>query len=91
LTSGDKVIITSPRGTKLSFSINGRAGIPDTGILNKPGEFGNLPAGEAFIPPVEGTANGLLLVDGAIADIELDAPVKIITRVLCFDKIAKEC
>jgi leucyl aminopeptidase (aminopeptidase T) len=77
LTAGDQVIITSPQGSHLSFSISGRAGIPDTGILTQPGEFGNLPAGEAFIAPVEGTANGVLIVDGAIADIELDAPVRI--------------
>ncbi|HEY4491183.1 MAG TPA: aminopeptidase, partial [Acidobacteriota bacterium] len=80
LTTGDQVIITNSQGSHLSFSIHGRAGIPDTGVLNNPGEFGNLPAGEAFIPPVEGTANGLLIVDGAIADIELDAPVRIIIK-----------
>lgn len=78
LTGGDEVTITSAQGTDLSFSIHGRAGIPDTGILSQPGAFGNLPAGEAFIPPVEGTAHGLLVVDGAVADVELDAPVQII-------------
>lgn len=80
LTTGDKVTVTSSQGSNLSFSIHGRAGIPDTGILNRPGEFGNLPAGEAYIAPVEGTANGLLIVDGAIADIELDTAVEIIIR-----------
>jgi leucyl aminopeptidase (aminopeptidase T) len=77
LTTGDQVTLTSAQGSNLSFSIRGRDGIPDTGILSHPGEFGNLPAGEAFIAPVEGTANGLLIVDGAIADVELDALVKI--------------
>ena len=80
LTFGDAVTITSPQGSNISFSIKGRVGIPDTGILGQPGEFGNLPAGEAFIAPVEGTANGSLIVDGAIADMELDAPVKIIVK-----------
>jgi len=80
LTAGNDVIITSPEGSNISFSIKGRVGIPDTGILDQPGEFGNLPAGEAFIAPVEGTANGVLIVDGAIADIELDVPVKIIVK-----------
>jgi len=80
LTSGDNVTITNAAGSNLSFSINGRDGIPDTGILSRPGDFGNLPAGEAFIAPVEGTANGLLIVDGAIAEIELDVPVKIIVE-----------
>src|SRR5574341_37783 len=80
LMGGDKVTITSGQGTNLTLSIHGRTGIPDTGILNSQGDFGNLPAGEAFIAPVEGTANGLLIVDGAIADIELDAPVEITIR-----------
>ena len=85
LTGGDNVTITSATGSNLSFSIHGRDGIPDTGILSHPGDIGNLPAGEAFIAPLEGTANGLLIVDGAIADIELDAPVEITIR----DGIAK--
>ncbi len=80
LTSGDEVTITSHQGSNLSFSIRGRTGIPDTDSLKHPGDFGNLPAGEAFIAPLEGTANGVLIVDGAIADIELDAPVKITIR-----------
>ncbi len=80
LTGSDEVTIASAEGTNLSFSVRDRAGIPDTGILNRPGDFGNLPAGEAFIPPIEGTANGLLVVDGAIADVELDAPVKITVK-----------
>jgi len=85
LTGGDKVTITSAQGTNLSLSIHGRVGIPDTDALNHSGDFGNLPAGEAFIAPLEGTANGSLIVDGAMADIELDAPVEIIIR----DGIAK--
>ncbi len=85
LTAGDTVTITSSQGSNLSFSIRGRAGISDTGIFSQPGAFGNLPAGEAFIPPVEGTANGLVVVDGAIADIELDVPVAIVIT----DGIAK--
>jgi len=85
LTTGVQVTLTSAQGSNLSFSIRGRDGIPDTGILSHPGDVGNLPAGEAFIAPVEGTASGILIVDGAIADIELDAPV----RILIEDGIAK--
>jgi leucyl aminopeptidase (aminopeptidase T) len=77
LTNGDTLMIASTQGTILSFSIRNRVAIPDTDMLNRPGDFGNLPAGEAFIAPVEGTTKGVLIVDGAIADIELDAPVEI--------------
>lgn len=75
LTNHEIVTITSDAGTNISFSIKGRNGIPDTGILDIAGEFGNLPAGESFVAPVEGTAHGTIVIDGAIADIELDETV----------------
>jgi Leucyl aminopeptidase (aminopeptidase T) len=34
----------------------------DTGLYLQRGEWGNLPAGEAYIAPVEGTAEGVLVV-----------------------------
>lgn len=62
LTRGHSVRITTPYGTDLSFSIEGRNGRGDTGLLLEPGAFGNLPGGEAYIAPVEGTAEGVLVV-----------------------------
>jgi len=59
MNAADSVRITSPDGTNLSFSIRGRRSVPDTGLL-KAGRFGNLPAGEAFVAPVEGTGEGTL-------------------------------
>jgi len=55
--------ITTPNGTHISFSKKGRKVLPDTGILTKEGSFGNLPAGEVFLAPVEGTANGRLILE----------------------------
>jgi leucyl aminopeptidase (aminopeptidase T) len=66
IDEGKDVKITTPAGTNITFSIEGRAGHPDTGIIHKKGEFTNLPAGEAYTAPVEGTANGTVAVDGAI-------------------------
>ena len=37
----------------------------DTGILTRKGAFGNLPAGEVFLAPVEGTARGRLVLEWA--------------------------
>ncbi len=62
------VEVTAPAGTELKFSVAGRKTHPDTGIYHEPGDFGNLPAGEAFIAPVEGTAEGKVVVDGSMAD-----------------------
>ena len=71
LSSGVRVHLTSARGTDLVMSIEGRIGYPDTGQYLTPGDFGNLPAGEAYIAPVEGTASGVLVVDGAMAGVGL--------------------
>ena len=43
--------------------------ISDAGELTEPGAFGNLPCGEGFIAPVEGTGEGTLVVDGSIAGV----------------------
>jgi leucyl aminopeptidase (aminopeptidase T) len=64
---GARVHITSRAGTDLTFDISGRKPHADTGILRKPGDFGNLPAGEVFIAPVEGTGEGLAVIDGVIS------------------------
>jgi len=66
------------RGGRLTMSLEGRKASADSGLIHKPGEFGNLPAGEAYIAPVEGTANGELIVDGSVAGIGiLRSPLRI--------------
>ena len=58
LTAAREARLLAP-GTDISFSLSGRRGMSDTGILTRPGSFGNLPAGEAYIAPLEGTARGI--------------------------------
>jgi len=77
LDKGKEVKITSPGGTNLTFSIDGRKGDPDTGICNEKGDFTNLPGGEAYIAPKEGTANGILVVDGSMGKGLVDEPIRI--------------
>jgi leucyl aminopeptidase (aminopeptidase T) len=62
LTAGNQIRVTTPFGTDLSFSISGRVGGTDTGLIHAAGEFGNLPGGEAYVAPVEGTAEGVLVL-----------------------------
>ena len=63
-------------GKSLTFSIADRNGVPSTGMYVNPGESGNLPSGEAYIAPLEGTAEGQILVDGSIAGIgKIDSPL----------------
>jgi len=67
LLSGAPMIrITTPLGTDLTFSTKGRTAHPDTGIVKEKGGFTNLPAGEVYVAPLEGTANGRLVIDGTI-------------------------
>ena len=62
ITAGNDVHILTPFGTDLHFSINGRVGGVDAGLIHNRGDFGNLPGGEAYTAPVEGTAEGKLVV-----------------------------
>jgi len=61
--------LETPAGTRLRMGIAGRRAHPDTGIYHKPGDFGNLPAGEAFIAPLERTGEGRVVVDGSMVDL----------------------
>jgi leucyl aminopeptidase (aminopeptidase T) len=81
LNRGSKARITCPRGSDLRIGLEGRLGIVDAGELGNKGAFGNLPCGEGFIAPVEGTTEGTLVVDGSIAGVGLlEAPVLLTVR-----------
>jgi leucyl aminopeptidase (aminopeptidase T) len=66
LSDASSARITSPEGTALILSLEGRTGLADTGDLTAPGAFGNLPAGEGFVAPAEGETNGRIVFDGSI-------------------------
>ena len=81
LRSGDEARITCKHGSDLRLGLEGRIPIADAGVLNAPGAFGNLPCGEAFVAPVEGTGEGTLVVDGSIAGVGLvETPVELTVR-----------
>jgi leucyl aminopeptidase (aminopeptidase T) len=75
LTKAHSFKITSKEGTNLSGSLKARTGLADGGILHNSGDMGNLPAGEAFIAPVEDSVNGTLVIDASLADVTLDSPI----------------
>jgi leucyl aminopeptidase (aminopeptidase T) len=81
LNGGAEARITCRHGSDLRIGLEGRLGIVDAGELSSRGAFGNLPCGEGFIAPVEGTAEGTLVVDGSIAGVGLlDTPVSLTIR-----------
>jgi aminopeptidase len=65
VNAAELIQIKTPNGTFLSFSKKGRRAIADTGILTRRGSFGNLPSGEVFLAPLEGTAQGKLVLEWA--------------------------
>ncbi len=61
---GSKTIrVVTEKGTDIEFSVEGREWGVDDGIYDKPRAWGNLPAGEVYVAPVEGTANGRIVVE----------------------------
>ena len=79
--------IVSEVGSDLRMDITGRAWVTDdSGICHKKGDFTNLPAGELFICPVEGSANGTLMVDGSFIE-TLQEPVKVSVKDGIADRI----
>lgn len=79
LSDADLVRVTAPNGTSLSFSIKGRVVLADTGILTQPGAFGNLPAGEAYVAPREGTSDGVMVLEWAPTR-KLTSPVTLVVK-----------
>jgi leucyl aminopeptidase (aminopeptidase T) len=81
LGAGAEARITCARGSDLRMGLEDRTAIIDAGMLSKRGAFGNIPCGEAFIAPVEGTGEGSLIVDGSIAGVgKVAAPVELEVR-----------
>jgi leucyl aminopeptidase (aminopeptidase T) len=81
LNRSSEARITCKNGSDLRIGLEGRMGIVDAGELGNRGAFGNLPCGEGFIAPVEGTSNGTLVIDGSIADVGLlETPVELTVR-----------
>jgi len=68
LTIGKNVHLTSPLGTDVTFSIEGKRGHSDTGLVHEPGNFSNLPAGEASVGPVPGKTNGQIVIERGMAN-----------------------
>ncbi len=65
LSVAGNVRITSPSGTDLEFRIDGRAARADTGILQQPGDKGDIPGGQVLVEPLSNTTAGKLVPDSS--------------------------
>jgi len=78
LEKGKKMKITTELGSNLTAGMEGREMQTELGFARNPGQSGCLPDGEVSFDPVSGSANGILYVDGPIANIGVPStPVKI--------------
>lgn len=66
LTGALSAHVRTSNGTDIFFDLQGREFRADTGLLNQPGRSGNLPAGEVYIAPLEGTSNGRMVIEPGI-------------------------
>ncbi|MFC1957580.1 aminopeptidase [Chloroflexota bacterium] len=60
-TSGKEARLTTPDGTDITVSLEGRQSAILTGMASEPGQFCAFPDGETAIAPVEGSAHGILV------------------------------
>lgn len=81
LEKGSDIRVTSDLGTDISFSIKDRTSYASKGLFHANGESGNLPTGETFLAPIEGTSNGIFIVDGSMAGLGLIKNVNITIKV----------
>jgi leucyl aminopeptidase (aminopeptidase T) len=83
LTGSRQVRVTTPGGTDCSFDVTGRTWMLDDGVLDQPGAFGNLPAGEVYVAPLATGADGVCVIDRSIAlggEGLVDEPIEITFR-----------
>lgn len=81
IDAGKSVRVTSPAGTDVRFGIDGRRGRYDDGDFTLPGRGGNLPTGEVYVSPANGSAEGIIVFDGTV-DLDThaempDVPVRV--------------
>lgn len=79
ITRADSVLMKCPLGTDIKMGLKGRAGHADTGIITSAGAFGNLPAGEVYIAPVEGTSEGIMVLNWSTTR-QLSPPVTLTVK-----------
>ncbi len=69
LTAATVARVTTALGTDVTLPVANIAAIASTGLILRPGQWGNLPSGEAYLHPEEGKSEGVVVVDGSLAGI----------------------
>lgn len=75
------VKVSTRIGTDIRMKLMKKTVMRDQGLYHKKGDWGNLPAGEVCLCPVEGSTNGKFVVDASMAGIGLlKNPIKITVK-----------
>ena len=81
LEKTDVIKVKAPSGTDITLPKQGRHAHASTGLFREKGQSGNLPTGEAYLAPVEGMSNGIVVVDGSMAMIGMvNEPIRITVK-----------
>jgi len=75
LTQGKRVKIITKAGTNLTMDINKKRASRYI-IMKKKGKCHNLPSGESSLGPLEGTTNGIFVVDASFIE-KVDKPIRV--------------
>ncbi len=75
------VRVAAPAGTDITMPIAGRTPHASSGLFHENGQWGNLPTGEAYLAPLEGKSQGVVVVDGSMAGVGVTRePIRIAVR-----------
>lgn len=78
---GKDLVLCTPAGTRLRTKLDDRAAVANTGLVTRPGARSGVPTIEAYVAPLEGTAEGVAVIDASIGILGLvSAPVTITFR-----------
>jgi leucyl aminopeptidase (aminopeptidase T) len=79
LKGGKTLRLTSLAGTDLTASMEGRRPVGWlTALCREPGQISALPGGEVSLPPVEGTAEGRIVIEQVMSDLgQIETPLEL--------------
>jgi leucyl aminopeptidase (aminopeptidase T) len=81
LEKASTVRVTAPAGTDVTMPIKGRTAHSSSGLFREKGQWGNLPTGEAYLAPIEGQSEGVVVVDGSMAMVGMvKTPIRILVK-----------
>lgn len=76
---GRELVVQTSAGTDLKLNITGCKCVANDGKYDLPTHGGNMPAGEAYMPPKIDTANGRVVIDGSSRNrentLQIDKPI----------------